>query len=100
MIGQEQRRPSYVEKQALPVVIHTCSYRIEGKLHVKYNHRALDSLNDEDPFIPITSARVFDLEGLPMIERDFIAVNKREIVFLYESTDQPFAEAQDLNGRE
>jgi hypothetical protein len=99
MIEQEHRRPSYAEKQTLQVVIHTCGNRIEGNLHVSYGHRALDALNDPDPFLAITSARIYDLEGLPIIEREFIAVSKREIVFLYENTDQPLAGSEDLNGR-
>ncbi len=92
MATQQLRRPSYVEKQCISVVIHTRDHRIEGKMHVSYNHRATDALNSHEPFLPVTSVRVYDDKGLMVIEREFVAVNKHEIVLLYECTDRPYDE--------
>jgi len=68
-------------------------HRIEGVMHVLYNHRVLDVLNGmPEVFIPITAARIFETATKELVaERAFLAVNKQEIVFLYE--DGPRSDA-------
>lgn len=75
----------YVNKQTLQVVIYTRANRIEGTVHVLYSHRALDMLNLKDQFIAVTDASIYPLEGVEVLYKgNFIAINKNEIVFLYE----------------
>jgi hypothetical protein len=76
----------YVEKQMLPVVICTSSYRVEGMMHITYHHRALDVLNGPESFVPITSARIYNAATNELVaELDFIAITKRQIVLFYEA---------------
>ncbi len=81
-----QMSKTVIPKQMIPVVVRTAEYRIEGIMHVLYNHRVLDVLNGvPEMFVPITSARIYPATGETLLtERDFIAVNKNHIMFLYE----------------
>lgn len=76
----------YINKQTLNVVIFTKKYKIEGNIHVLYNHRALDILNERDSFIAVTKAKMSELgdDKKRFYEGDFLALNKNEIVMLYE----------------
>lgn len=75
----------YVEKQRLHVVLRLMNYRIEGVMHIDAKHRPLDMLNNPDPFLPITDARVYTgTTGALMAETDFLAINKEQIVLLRE----------------
>lgn len=85
----------YVEKDLLPVVVWTTAHRIEGMMHITYHHRALDILCGPEPFLPVTLAKVYDAATDTLIsERDFIAISKSHIVFLYE-TGKPFSKTQE-----
>ena len=76
----------YINKQTLSVVIFTEDYKIEGLIHVLYNHRALDVLNADDHFVAVTNAQVSSLAtNNTVYEGDFIAVNKDDITLLYEA---------------
>jgi hypothetical protein len=83
-----------IPKQTVPVVIRTIDQRIEGLMHVLYNHRVTDVLNGvPEVFIPITSVRIHDAKTDTFIEeREFMAINKEHIVYLSEigpRTDPP-----------
>jgi len=89
MVYSHQRRP-HIEKQGLTVVIYTTRHRIEGTLHVSYSHRALDTLNGSDDCLAITAARIYDDATNTLLSQpEFLAVNKNEIVFLYEGEGRP-----------
>ncbi|MCX8038492.1 MAG: hypothetical protein N3D11_15835 [Candidatus Sumerlaeia bacterium] len=79
-----------IPKQMIQVILRTTEHRIEGVMHVLYNHRVLDVLNGvPELFVPITSARIYTATGETLLaERDFIAVNKNHIMFLYEVGEQ------------
>jgi len=95
-----QMSRTVIPKQTIPVVLRTFEHRIEGVMHVLYNHRVLDVLNGlPEVFIPITSARIFKAETDALVaERAFLAVNKQEIVYLYE--DGPRADAPQVASNE
>jgi len=81
----------YVEKQMLPIVVCTNIYRIEGIMHITYHHRALDVLNGPETFVPITQAKIYNaMTGDLIVEREFVAISKRQLVLLYE-TGEPIA---------
>jgi len=92
MVSQMSR--TIIPKQTVPVVVRTMDQRIEGLMHVLYNHRVTDVLNGvPEVFVPITSARIHDARTDALIEeREFMAINKEHIVYLFESgprTDPP-----------
>jgi len=76
----------YVEKQLLPVAILTANHRIEGMMHITYHHRALDVLNGPESFVPVTSARIYNVATNELVtEVAFVAITKRQIVLVYET---------------
>jgi hypothetical protein len=69
-------------------------------MHVTYHHRALDILCGPEPYLPITQAQVFDAASDELLaEHDFLAINKSQIVFLYE-TGKPLFESEERVGIE
>jgi len=96
-VAESDYRPykHYVDKQMLPVVVCTLAHRVEGVMHITYHHRALDILCGPEPFLPITLAKIYDLAtGTLITERDFVAINKSQIVVLYE-TGTPFSKGEE-----
>lgn len=72
-----------VTKEKIPVVLLTTSHRMEGEVHVIPGGRLLDELNKNTDFLPITNVTVYELDGeTPLDTVDFIAVNKKQIIFL------------------
>ena len=70
-------------KEALPVILLTSTYRIEGQLHVVPGGRLLDEINKEREFIPLTKASIYALDGeTPLDVLDFIALNKNQVVMI------------------
>ena len=75
----------YINKQTIRVEIITAKYKIEGNVHVIYNHRASDMLNSKEHFIAVTDAIIYPVDKQePLFEKDFIAVNKNFIICLTE----------------
>lgn len=75
----------YINKQTLQVVLFTNNHKLKGHMHVLYNHRALDMLNARERFIALTDVTVSNInDGELLFKSEFIAINKNEIVFLYE----------------
>ena len=82
----EKKDFHFANKQTLPVIIETTRYKIQGSIHILYNHRASDELNSKENFLAVTKAQVFDIEtGKCLDERPFIAVNKNHIIMLIEA---------------
>ncbi len=64
------------------VIVYTATHRIEGTYSKHPDIRFLDDLNSRRDFIPITNAKISDLLGEPLTQSDFLALNKRLIVFI------------------
>lgn len=72
-----------IQKEKIPVVVMTTQYRMEAEIHVVSGGRLLDELNKERDFVPLTGVTVYDLHGgNPLDTIDFLAVNKRSVIFV------------------
>lgn len=71
-------------REKVRVIVYTTTHRIEGIYFKQSDVRLLDDLNSRKDFIPITNARISSLLGepVPQSQSDFLALNKRLIVFL------------------
>jgi len=67
-----------------PVVLYTSGHRIESDLHLPAASRLSDRMNTARDFLPVTSARVFALDGRLLYETEVVLVNKAQIVLLLE----------------
>ena len=66
------------------VILFTPHHRIEGDLHLPSTARISDRLNSAKDFLPITTARVFSLDGRLLYESSVVMVHKAHVVMLME----------------
>ena len=71
-----------ISKVAIRATVQTVGQRIEGSIHVRANERISDELVRDDPFLPMTSATVFDRDGRVQYECDFISIRRSQIVWI------------------
>ena len=67
---------------AIQATVQTVVQKIEGAIHIRQNQRISDELVRDDPFLPMTSARVFDAQGRVEYECDFISIRRSQIVWI------------------
>ena len=73
-----------VEMDREQVIMFTPYHRIEGDLHLPSSARISDRLNQAKDFLPITSARVFTLDGRLLYETNVVMVHKSHVVMIME----------------
>ena len=71
-----------VSKEAIDVIIQTTTHRIQGHIYIKPGERLKDGINQDDAFMAITDAEIFDTNGNVLYNSDFVAVNRAHIVWL------------------
>ena len=71
-----------ISKNAIQATVQTVAQKIEGSIHVRANERITDELDRNEPFLPMTSAKVFDQEGRMQYECDFISIRRSQIVWI------------------
>ena len=77
-----------ISKVAVPATVQTVAQKIEGSIHVRQNERLTDELVRDDPFLPMTSAKVFDHQGRMEFECDFISIRRSQIVWIVPRDDR------------
>jgi hypothetical protein len=80
-----------ISKVAVPSVIQTVIQRIEGSVHVRLGGRVKDELDSSEPFLAVTNAKVFGLDGAVLYETDFMTVSRSQIVWVIPSDDTAYA---------
>ncbi len=83
-----------ISKVAVPAVIQTTTHRIEGSIHVRLDGRVKDELDRPEPFLAVTAAKVFNMDGTLTQEADFITVARAQIVWLIPSDDTAYGTDQ------
>jgi len=73
-----------VEMDRESVIIFTPHHRIEGELHLPSTTRLSDRMNQAKDFLPITSARVYALDGRLLYSTSAVMVHKAHVVMLME----------------
>ena len=71
-----------IAKDAIRATVQTVAQRIEGSIHIRPNQRLTDELDRDEPFLPMTSARVFDAHGRMEFDCDFISIRRSQIVWI------------------
>ena len=62
--------------------IQTQTHIVHGYVHVRRGDRLSDELNKENNFLAITDAEIYSLSGDQLYSTNFLAVNRRHIVWL------------------
>lgn len=71
-----------ITKEPTDIILQTCSHRVEGKLYVRPNRRLKDEINEQELFVAITDAVVYNNDGEMIYQSKFIAVNQSQIVWI------------------
>jgi hypothetical protein len=86
MLGQfEEKGKIYtpiINKEQLDVVIHVHTQRILGKVHVRQGERLKDQIGQDERYLAVTDATVFDLNGTLLYSIGFIAINHTNILWI------------------
>jgi Family of unknown function (DUF6812) len=71
-----------ISKVTIPAMIQTTQHRIQGLVHIRPNGRFKDELDNDEPFLAVTAAKVFNEIGEVLFEADFISVRRSQIVWV------------------
>jgi hypothetical protein len=71
-----------VSKDLVLSQIQTMTHLIKGNVHVRKGERLSDEINKSNDFLAITSAEIFDTEGKILFTSNFLAVNRKHIIWL------------------
>jgi hypothetical protein len=70
-----------ISKVTVPAIIQTTQHRIQGLVHIRPDVRFKDELDNDEPFLAVTAAKVFSETGEILFEADFISVRRSQIVW-------------------
>ena len=71
-----------ISKESIPVMIQTLTHRIQGRIHIQPGERLKDGINQNEPFIAVTDAVIYELTGKEIYRSEFIIVNRSQVVWL------------------
>ena len=77
-----------ISKVTVPAMIQTTLHRIQGLVHIRPNERFKDELDNDEPFLPVTAAQIFNEAGEVLFEADFISVRRSQIVWVIPSEEK------------
>ncbi|MBE0408444.1 MAG: hypothetical protein IBX69_01785 [Anaerolineales bacterium] len=76
-----------ISKKPIPAKIQTISHRIEGTIYVRHDVRLIDELLKDGQFMAVTNAVIYNGDGKPLYNCEFLSLNKAHIVWLIPSED-------------
>ena len=71
-----------VSKTPVEVLVQTTTHLIKGMIHVHKEERLKDGLDNESTFFALTEASILDSEGKILYKNDFVAIQKKQIVWV------------------
>ncbi len=71
-----------ISKNPVDVLVQTTEGLIHGTVHIRKDERLKDELDRDEFFLALTEASVYNLAGEMVQENDFIALHKRQIVWV------------------
>jgi len=78
----------YVEKSVVPVRLETQHYFIVGNMHRVDSQKVWFVLEDNQPFLPLTSAQILNRVTSTLELMPFLAINKEHIISVQEEDGQ------------
>jgi hypothetical protein len=76
-----------VKKIPYDAIIQTATYRIEGKVHIRPDDRIKDDMNEQEMFIAVTDAVIYDTSSRVVCRSNFMLVNRAQIIWLIPSNE-------------
>ncbi|MDO8752641.1 MAG: hypothetical protein Q7J80_02010 [Anaerolineales bacterium] len=85
MIEYDEKGKFYtdvVTKVPVPSILQTTTHLIRGFIHVLKGARYKTELEGTEQFVAVTDANIYDAEGKIIYHSPFIAVQKKQIVWV------------------
>ena len=76
------RQANLIHKIPIPVTVQTTKQLIRGTFHVRGMMRVIEELTLEETFVAITDAEIFNYKGNRLFKTEFVAVNRKDIVWM------------------
>jgi hypothetical protein len=89
------RKENLIQKRSIPVAVQTTKQLIRGNFHVRGVMRIIEELGFEETFIAITDAEIYAYKGDRLFKTGFVAVNRKEIVWMAPEEDIVAKEGDD-----
>ncbi len=83
-----------ISKVAVPAIIQTTLHRIEGSIHVRLDGRVKDELDQNQPFLAVTGAKIYNSDGTLLHQADFMTIARRQIIWVVPSDDTAYGEGE------
>ena len=71
-----------ISKISVSSVLQTRTHLIRGLVHVRQGERLKDELENNESYIAVTNASIYDANGTVMYNSPFLAVQKSQIVWI------------------
>ena len=79
---------AHISKRTTPVIAATATTILRGAMHLMLDNRLKDELNGAEPFIAITDARVYALDGETLLyNAAVVMINKSQILWIIPQED-------------
>ena len=76
-----------IPKTSIHALVQTTTHLIKGKVHVRRDNRLIDELDQDELFLAITEASIFDSGEETHREVPFLAVSRAQIVWIAPEND-------------
>ena len=77
-----------ISKNACRAKIQTTTHLIIGELHIRRGCRMKDELDVSEPFLAVTNATLYKIDGQELAFTAFLAVQRSQIVWVMAAADE------------
>ncbi len=81
-----------ISKIAVSSILQTATHLIRGMVHVRQGERLKDELENDENYLAVTDANVYDANGNVAYSSPFLAVQKSQIVWIMPSEENKSGE--------
>lgn len=71
-----------ITKQPVEALIQTTQHLVRGYVHIRPQERVKDVINQDETFLAVTSAKIYDNSGKTVYQAKFIAINRAQILWV------------------
>ncbi|MBL8097776.1 MAG: hypothetical protein JNK81_01265 [Anaerolineales bacterium] len=82
-----------ISKIAVSSILQTTTHLIRGMVHVRQGERLKDELENDENYVAVTNANVYDSNGNVAYSSPFMAVHKTQIVWIMPAEDNNAGES-------
>ncbi|MBL8049674.1 MAG: hypothetical protein JNM46_00495 [Anaerolineales bacterium] len=77
-----------ISKITVSSILQTTTHLIRGMVHVRQGERLKDELENSESYIAVTDASVYDANGNAVYTSPFMAVHKKQIVWIMPADEE------------